>query len=125
MTAFVTIPVATVQSAVKLPNTALRYKPPMSPDDILATYKQYGIEGFEPKLSGGGSSIAAAPGTGTAVVWKLAADNTLVPVKVSIGITDHAFTEVLAVLKGELRVGDAVVIRSVVAKNQMPGVLRR
>ncbi|HEY1423569.1 MAG TPA: efflux RND transporter periplasmic adaptor subunit [Candidatus Acidoferrum sp.] len=125
MTAFVTIPVAMVQSAVKLPNTALRYKPPMSPDDILATYKQYGIEGFEQKLSGGDSSIAAAPRTGTAVVWKLAADNTLVPVKVSIGITDHAFTEVLSVLKGELRVGDAVVIRSVVAKNQMPGVLRR
>jgi HlyD family secretion protein len=125
MTAFVTIPVAMVQSAVKLPNTALRYKPPMSPDDILATYKQYGIEGFEQKFSGGGSSIAAAPRTDTAVVWKLAADNTLVPVKVSIGITDHAFTEVLAVLKGELREGDAVVIRSVVAKNQMPGVLRR
>src|SRR6201987_5779014 len=43
MTAYATIPVATVQNAMKLPNTALRYKPPMSPEEILAVYKQYGI----------------------------------------------------------------------------------
>src|SRR5207237_9250893 len=30
MTAYVTIPVATVENVVKVPNTALRYKPPMS-----------------------------------------------------------------------------------------------
>jgi hypothetical protein len=47
------------------------------------------------------------------------------PVKVTIGITDHAFTEVLGVLKGELKEGDAVVIRSVVSKNQAPGKLPR
>ena len=43
----------------------------------------------------------------------------------SLGITDHAFTEVLAVLKGELKESDALVIRSVVPKNQAPGTLRR
>ncbi|HWO38894.1 MAG TPA: efflux RND transporter periplasmic adaptor subunit, partial [Candidatus Acidoferrum sp.] len=32
MTAYVTIPVATVQNVLKLPNTALRYKPPMTPE---------------------------------------------------------------------------------------------
>src|ERR1700720_1432118 len=42
MTAYVTIPVDTVQNVVKVPNTALRYKPPMSPEQILATYRQYG-----------------------------------------------------------------------------------
>src|ERR1700681_3164674 len=47
MTAYVTIPVATVQNALKLPNTALRYKPPMSPEETLAIYKRYGIEGVE------------------------------------------------------------------------------
>ena len=36
MTAYVTIPVATVENALKLPNTALRYKPPMSPEEVLA-----------------------------------------------------------------------------------------
>src|ERR1700676_2958387 len=39
MTAYVTIPVDTVKNAVKLPNTALRYKPPMSAEEILAVYK--------------------------------------------------------------------------------------
>ena len=47
MTAYVTIPVATVQNALKLPNTALRYKPPMAPEEIFALYKRYGIEGVE------------------------------------------------------------------------------
>jgi len=46
-------------------------------------------------------------------------------VKVSLGITDHAFTEILAVLKGELKESDAVVIRSIVPKNMAPGTLRR
>jgi hypothetical protein len=59
------------------------------------------------------------------VVWKLHADKTLEPVKVSIGITDHAYTEVGAVLKGELKPGDEVVIRSVTPKTQGPGALRR
>src|SRR5260370_42603088 len=44
MTAYVTIPVATVQNALKLPNTALRYKPPMTTEQILAIYKKYGIQ---------------------------------------------------------------------------------
>jgi len=47
MTAYVTIPVATVENVVKVPNTALRYKPPMTSEEILAIYKQYGIESGE------------------------------------------------------------------------------
>src|SRR5882724_8516890 len=139
MTAYVTIPVATVENALKLPNTALRYKPPMTADEILATYKKYGIESSERQIASAGPGVveASEPGKGgtensprmpkadTAVVWKLGPDNTLVPVKVSLGITDHAFTEVLAVLKGELKESDALVIRSVVPKNQAPGTLRR
>jgi HlyD family secretion protein len=139
MTAYVTIPVATVQNALKLPNTALRYKPPMSPEEILAVYKQYGIDGGERQAAGNGSGVvqasetgkaetqnaARAPKSDSAVVWKLGPDNMLVPVKVSLGITDHAFTEILAVLKGELKESDAVVIRSIVPKNMAPGTLRR
>jgi len=139
MTAYVTIPVATVQNAMKLPNTALRYKPPISPEEILAVYRQYGIEGGEREASKGGSGVVQAseqPSAGTqnpprapkgdtAVIWKLHADNTIEPVKVSVGITDHAFTEVVSVLKGELKDGDEVVIRSVVPKNQTFGTLRR
>jgi HlyD family secretion protein len=136
MTAYVTIPVDTVQNVVKVPNTALRYKPPMAPEQILATYRQYGIEVAESKAesaaapaasgapaSPGGPRAAAKPDS--AVVWKLHADNTLEPVKISIGITDHAYTEVRAVLKGELKPEDEVVIRSVGPKTQGPGTLRR
>lgn len=139
MTAYVTIPVDTVQNALKLPNTALRYKPPMSTEEILAIYRQYGIEGSE-RSQGADDAAAAgngaqagpaaqnlprAPKTDTAVVWKLHPDNTIEPVKVSIGITDHAYTEVKAVLKGSVREGDDVIIRSVAPKSQAPGGIRR
>ncbi len=138
MTAYVTIPVATAQNVVKLPNTALRYKPPMTTEEVLAIYKQYGIE-VDQKQSASADAAAersAAQGGGTgnlprkpkadsAVVWKLHADNTMEPVKVSLGITDHSYTEVSSVLKGELKEGDDVVIRSIVAKTPTPGGIRR
>jgi HlyD family secretion protein len=136
MTAYVTIPVDTVQDVVKVPNTALRYKPPMPQEQILAIYKQYGIETNEPKSEGaevsaaahlppGGAGSPRAPKPVTAVVWKLHTDNTLEPVKISIGITDHAYTEVRGVLNGELKPDDEVIIRSVAPKTQGPGALRR
>jgi hypothetical protein len=49
----------------------------------------------------------------------------LEPIKVSLGITDHAFTEVTAILKGELKQGEDLIIRSVLAKSQTPGGIRR
>jgi HlyD family secretion protein len=139
MTAYVTIPVATVQNVLKVPNTALRYKPPMTPEEILVMYRQYGIEGREREIATRSSGVVQAAGQpspaqsnpprtpkgDTAVVWKLRPDNALEPVKVSLGITDHAFTEVLGVLKGQLKEGDVLVIRSVVPKNQGLGTLRR
>src|SRR5260370_221110 len=59
MTAYVTIPVATAQNVVKVPNTALRYKPPRPAEQILATYKQYGIEGGEGKAASDGAASPA------------------------------------------------------------------
>jgi len=138
MTAYVTIPVATARNVVKLPNTALRYKPPLAPDEVLTLYKHYGIDGGPGERADASAQAdsGAAPATGaqnlprapkaeTAVVWKLHPDNTMEPVKVSLGITDHAFTEVSAVLKGELKETDDVIIRSVVPKGQALGSLRR
>src|SRR5690349_19905764 len=49
MTAYVTIPVATVQNVLKLPNTAIRYKPPMEPEEVLALHRRYGMEGGDRK----------------------------------------------------------------------------
>jgi len=133
MTAYVTIPVATVQNALEVPNTALRYKPPMTTEEVLATYKQYGIEGGDQKPRADVSParaatvppISRAPKSDTAVVWKLHLDHTMEPIRVALGITDHAFTEVTAVLKGELKPGDDVVIRSVTPKTQGLGAIRR
>ena len=139
MTAYVTIPVATVQNVLKVPNTALRYKPPMTPEEILAMYRQYGIEGGEREAATSASGVVQAAGQpnpaqsnppripkgDTAVVWKLHPDNTLEPVKISLGITDHAFTQVVGVLKGRLKEDEPLVIRSVVPKNQGLGTLRR
>jgi len=130
MTAYVSIPVTTVQNVLKLPNTALRYKPPMAPEEILALYRRYGIEGDEKQRTGdersssansGTQNLPRAPRAENAVVWKLHADNTVEPVKVSLGITDHSYTEVTALIRGELREGDGLIIRSVMPKTQTPG----
>jgi HlyD family secretion protein len=144
MTAYVTIPVATAQNVLKLPNTALRYKPPMAAEEVLALYKRYGIDEGEGHRGAGqnaGADSAAeesvalaraaaqnaprAPKAETAVVWKLHPDNSMEPVKVSLGITDHAYTEASAILKGELKEGDDVIIRSVTSKTSAPSGIRR
>jgi HlyD family secretion protein len=131
MTAYVTIPVNTVQNVLKLPNTALRYKPPMAPDEVLTLYKRYGIEESSRQSAGSdppgatAANVALVSKEDTAVVWKLHVDKTMEPVKVSLGITDHAYTEVSAVLKGELKQGDDVIIRSVMPTSQGLGGIRR
>jgi len=133
MTAYVTIPVASVQNAMKLPNTALRYKSLMSPEEIVRLYQQYGIDEKELEATtqssqpGGTveSNITRVPRATRAVVWKLRANNTMEPVEVSLGITDHAFTEVRAVLKGNLKESDNVVVRSISTKAAAPGTVRR
>lgn len=136
MTAYVTIPVATAPNVMKLPNTALRYKPPLPVEEVLALYKRYGIEGTEEQrpgkaaaeengAAGNAQNLPRTPKAESAVVWKLHPDQSMEPVKVSLGITDHAFTEVSTVLTGDLKEGDDVIIRSVVSKSQAPGTLRR
>ena len=141
MTAYVTIPVARVQNVLKVPNTALRYKPPMAPEEILALYRQYGIDGSERAQASADSAMAAnaqpgtsqsaaqnqprMPKTDTAVVWKPRPDHTLEPVKIALGITDHAYTQITSVLKGDLKEGDELIIRSVLPKGQSLGTVRR
>jgi HlyD family secretion protein len=138
MTAYVTIPVATAQHVLKVPNTALRYKPPMAAEEVLALYKRYGIDEGAGQNAGADSAAEEsalaraaaqnaprAPKAETAVVWKLHPDNSMEPVKVSLGITDHAYTEASAILKGELKEGDDVIIRSVTSKTPAPSGLRR
>ncbi len=135
MTAYVTIPVATVEDALKVPNAALRYKPPLSPEAVRALYARFGIEESPkaptPASAGLDSAAAGAPARRpargeSAVVWKLRGD-AMEPVKIALGITDHTYTEVAAVLTGSLGPGDDVVTGSVAAKSLPPGAggLRR
>ncbi len=67
---------------------------------------------------GGGSGASSdsaqpsAPRLDVAVLWKLRPDKTLEPVRVRTGITDHTVTEIVQVLKGDLREGDQLVTGS-------------
>jgi HlyD family secretion protein len=131
MTAYVTIPVATVENVVKLPNAALRFKPPLSPETVRALYARYGIDtAKQPDVGSGSNGSNAAPSTRTgarrsreesAVVWKPLADGSIEPIEVALGITDHAFTEVTRVITGSLKPGDEVVTSSVTSKALPPG----
>jgi HlyD family secretion protein len=112
MTAYVTIPVASARNVLKVPNASLRYRPPVGADELRALFLKYGI-------AAEAGSPAAAPGQ--AVVWKLHADKSLEPVAVELGITDHAFTEVARLRKGDLKEGEELVTGSVTARPQSPG----
>jgi HlyD family secretion protein len=107
MTAYVTIPVASVDDVVKIPNAALRFKPPLPVESVRALYEKYGVEG--------GTSESA-------IVWKLVADGTVQPVRISLGITDHTDTALGNVEVGTLGPGDEVVTAATTSKSPAPGV---
>ncbi len=121
MTAYVTIPVAVAANVMKVPNAALRYTPPMSPVEIRGLYAKAGIsEGAQSEGADGERGARRSPRSASAVVWTLAGD-TLEPVEIATGITDHTTTEVVKVVAGRLREGDAVVTSSVKSKSLPPG----
>ena len=109
MTAYVTIPVATVGDVVKLPNAALRFKAPYSPEQTQALLAKAGIDDAAP--------AGKAPRAESAVVWRLSRGNALEPVKVSLGITDHAYTDISSGLGGRLKPGDEVVTTAIQSKS--------
>jgi HlyD family secretion protein len=120
MTAYVTIPVATTENAVKVPNAALRFKPDISPNELRDLYRKANIPeeggGAKAKATAGQASGSAAPAKLSAetksdarIVWKLTPAKALEPVSIKTGITDHTSTELLQVVNGSLNPGDAVV----------------
>jgi HlyD family secretion protein len=133
MTAYVTIPVAIAHDVVKIPNAALRYKPDLKPEEMKDLYAKAGIPMSTRAAgpSGGGAPRMGAPAGGarppanggdqkketrttndTAVVWKMLADNKMEPVQIRTGITDHTTTQLVQVLKGELKEGDVLLTGS-------------
>jgi HlyD family secretion protein len=110
MTAYVNIPVATATDVVKVPNGALRYKPDLSATEVSALLQKYGIAGEGGHTRKAGAAMQQPQQQAlTAIVWKLAADKSLQPVQIKLGITDHTSTEVAQVLKGALDPGDQIV----------------
>jgi HlyD family secretion protein len=107
MTAYVTIPVATAVHVAMLPNAALRYRPAMTPEAVRALLAKY--------------RITAGSGPGQALVWKLRGDGSLEPVAVTLGITDHTYTELTGVPAGSLKPGEEVVTTTLSSKTPLPG----
>ena len=109
MTANVTFVYAEKEDVLKVPNAALRFRPPPS---LLGDGKG-GAPGAKPAAGGGGGSGvrpgAAGGRPGEApdrrTVWTLA-DDKPAPQKVKTGISDGTFTEVV---EGELKAGDVVI----------------
>ena len=102
MTAYVSIPVAQAQNVMKVPNGALRFKPQTTQAQASAgTTKQ-------------------SKDTTIATVWKLAPNNSLQPVQIKLGITDHTFTQVVRVLNGSLNSGDQLVAGSANSSQAKP-----
>ncbi|MDE2184187.1 MAG: efflux RND transporter periplasmic adaptor subunit [Alphaproteobacteria bacterium] len=115
MTAFVTIPVATAKDVLEVPNTALRFRPPLPPEEIRSLYARYGID-----ANGNPEGQRRSVHGESAVVWKLRRNGALEPVDVTIDITDHAYTQIVEVIKGELAEGDDIVTAAVVPKAAHP-----
>ena len=122
MTAYVTIPVATVANVVKIPNAALRYRPSMPPESVQALYKKFGIEVGEDRKGNPQEVEGQKKGRPEAsVVWKLKGDGSIEPIKISLGITDHTYTEVTKAVVGSLSPGDEVVTTTTQSKTPIPG----
>jgi HlyD family secretion protein len=121
MTAYVTIPVATVENVIKLPNAALRFKPPMEPEAVRARYSQAGIDLARHAVDGDDAPARKGPREENAIIWKLRPDGEIEPVEVALGLTDHAYTEVRSVLAGALGANDEVVTTAVASKSGPPG----
>ena len=110
MTAYVTVPVATANDVVKVPNGALRFTPDLTAQQMSDLYQKAGIAAAGSGRKGGkATQQQSGQQATTAVVWKLNADKTLEPVQIALGITDHTTTEVAQVVKGSLSPQDQVV----------------
>ncbi len=149
MTAYITIPVASATDVLRVPNSALRYKPDMKAEEIRAIYQKFGLD--NPGAPSVGNHAAANNGpeyVGEAlkkinrrtsagqneaigltttvphspdvvVLWKVRPDRTLEPVRIRSGITDHTVTEVAEVFNGSLTSDEDLVTGTVIAGPKM------
>lgn len=136
MTANVTIDVATVQDVLRVPNAALRFKPPTEEGargQQTTTTGSAGGESADRRAmrsgQGGGGPAGAASQMGRrsgggrkdakqSTVYIMGADKKLQPVQVRTGISDGRFTQIVDA--GTLKAGDMVVVGIATAKVEGP-----
>jgi HlyD family secretion protein len=106
MTAFVQITANRRENVLRLPNAALRFRPPTDP-------AQAGKTGAPATRSGGGGSGAGGTRRDAgARVYKLA-EGKLVAVPVQLGVSDSSYTEVVG---GDVKEGDMLVTRDLLGQ---------
>jgi HlyD family secretion protein len=129
MTAYVSIPVASLTDVTKIPNAALRYKPDLPMEKVQELYNKYGVASPPPpalataKEQGTGGERAVPKPNGSsqsdaAVVWEVLPDKSLRPVQIHIGLTDHTYTALTA---GDLQPGKELVTGATTAKLEPSG----
>jgi len=102
MTANVKILVDKRENVLKLPNAALRFRPP----DVKAQIEPMGAGTVRTSASGNAAG-RGAPGGGDQAIWVLGNDQKPRPVVVKVGITDGSVTELT---DGNLKEGDKVIV---------------
>jgi HlyD family secretion protein len=95
-TAYVTIPTGHASNILTVPNIALTFTPQIPANQLRALYTRYNIP----------AQATVSHVGGVQIVWKLGADNQLIPVAIETGITDYTSTQVIS---GDLKEGDLVV----------------
>ncbi len=151
MTAYINIPVANAMDVLRVPNAALRFKPNLPVAQIRALFVKYGLSSGTHKPESGASAAKAgssgesgsphyqqaseseqmqkpqhSASSDVAVIWKLTPQNTIEPVRIRMGITDHTVTQVAQVLKGQLNPGDELITGSMeLASGSRPPGIRR
>ncbi|HEX8252738.1 MAG TPA: efflux RND transporter periplasmic adaptor subunit [Thermoanaerobaculia bacterium] len=130
MTANVNIDVASVENVLRVPNAALRFKPPSDDNDEKKTSGGGGGGGDAMQRAarsgegrGPGGAAAQLPGgrRGGAkkaqTVYLLGPENKLTPVEVRTGISDGRFTQIIS---GALKETDSVVVGVATSKVEGP-----
>jgi HlyD family secretion protein len=118
MTANVTIDVSTVRNVLRVPNAALRFKPPQQEGASGSSSSAASDPAERAARSGQGAGPAGAAaqmprgrrksaGARAQTVYVLGADKKLTPVEIRTGISDGRFTQVVS---GTLAEGAAVVV---------------
>ncbi len=108
MTANVNIILATKNDVLRIPNRALRFRPPETSELRRGQPEGNGVGGSL-ELGATDTLAATSPLGRAARAWRLAKDDEFEPIPLSIGITDGTYTEIL---DGALREGDKVLVGS-------------